>query len=260
MNRELSALKTAFRIGQLLRIPKFPHLKENNVRVGFIEQHQFERLVRHAHQLWLRLFLECAFTYGWRRGELLNIRVEQVDLLTKSIRLDPIQTKNARPREVAMTAVVYELVKQAVVGKNPGDRLLTRSPKLVKDFRDCWQKLCAKVGLGKFICRSCEKILTVKKCKCDGRRFKYTGTTPHDLRRSAARQLRQAGIAETTIMDMAGWATREMFKRYAITDSSDIRDAVVKLEQARTENSHKVSHNRPPETQGQAEATNGSIN
>jgi hypothetical protein len=61
-------------------------------------------------------------------------------------------------------------------------------------------------------------------------------------------------------MAMAGWATREMFKRYAITDGSDIRAAVVKLEQARAENSHSFSHNRPSEAQPEPEAVEGAVN
>jgi integrase len=267
VNRELSALKTALRLGQLPRIPKFPHLAETNVRTGFIELHQFQRLVRETRQLWLRLFLELAFTYGWRRSELLGVRVEQVDLLTKAIRLDPSQTKNAKPREVSMTAVVYELAKQAVAGKDPSDHLLTRGRKPVRDFRDSWRKLCAKAGLGKFTCRSCEKTVTGNTCKCGGRQFRYTGTSPHDFRRSAARELRKAGVAETTIMDMAGWETRAMFKRYAIVDDSDIRIAVGKLERARAEhdspgaeNRYENSHKLTSEAQTEAEAPKGAIN
>ncbi len=260
-NREMSALKTCFRIGQVPRMPQFPHLVEDNVRTGFIKQHEFDRMIPRADQLWLRLFLECGFTYGWRKGELLSLRVEQADLLTKTMHLDPIQTKNARPREVAMTATVYELIKQAVIGKDPGDRLLTRKGnKPVKDFRESWQKLCVRSGLGKFTCRKCEKVGDGDKCKCGSRAFKYKGRTPHDFRRSAAKQLREAGVAETTIMAIAGWSTREMFIRYGITDGSDIRAAVVKLEQARVENSHSFGHNRASEPPPKPEAVKGMVN
>jgi hypothetical protein len=39
-------------------------------------------------------------------------------------------------------------------------------------------------------------------------------------------------------MDIGGWKTREMFKRYAITDTKDIAAAISKREQARAEFSH----------------------
>jgi integrase len=202
---------------QLPRVVKFPNLSEDNVRTGFVEQHQFDRLVKEARG-WERLLLELAYTYGWRRTELLSIRVGQADLLTKTIRLDPVQTKNKEAKEITMTDVVFELCKQAVIGKAPTDYLLTRGKKPVRDFRDRWANLTKKANL--------------------------EGLLVHDLRRSPARQLRKAGIPESTIMDIAGWKTRAMFKRYAITDDSDTRAAVKKLEQARTENSHSFSHNQ----------------
>jgi len=42
------------------------HLWQKN-----IEQSDFERLRSLVTELWLRLFLEMAFQYGWRKQELL---------------------------------------------------------------------------------------------------------------------------------------------------------------------------------------------
>ena len=48
-------------------------------------------------------------------------------------------TKNLEGREVAMTAKVFELLRQAVVGKKPDDHLLTREGKRpILDFRKAW--------------------------------------------------------------------------------------------------------------------------
>jgi len=47
----------------------------------------------------------------------------------------------------------------------------------------------------------------------------------HDLRRSAARILRRAGVNQVTIMERGGWKTGKMFMRYAITDDRDQREA-----------------------------------
>jgi hypothetical protein len=38
-----------------------------------------------------------------------------------------------------------------------------------------------------------------------------------------------------------GWKTRQMFKRYAITDTKDVADAIDKREQAETQNGHDFS-------------------
>lgn len=44
-------------------VPHFPRLKENNVRRGFVEDADFDRLAAKADEPWLRTFLELAFTY-----------------------------------------------------------------------------------------------------------------------------------------------------------------------------------------------------
>lgn len=241
INRELAALKTMLRLGSRdhnLTVPLFPHLVENNVRTGFIEQADFDRLSSLATELWLRLFLEMAFQYGWRKQEILGLRVRQVDARTSLIRLDVGSTKNSEGREVTMTPAIRELIRQAIAGKKPDDYLLTRSDGLpAKDFRKGWKKLCEKAGLN--------------------------GLHIHDFRRSAAREYRKAGVPESTIMDIGGWKTREMFKRYAITDSKDIAAAIARREQARAENganSHNFSHNAPSEVQLETELGKSRIN
>jgi integrase len=50
----------------------------------------------------------------------------------------------------------------------------------------------------------------------------------YDLRRTAARNMRRAGVYETTIMAITGHRTRNMFDRYNIVDKQDSRDAAVK--------------------------------
>ena len=90
------------------RLPLFSHLREENARTGFVEDTDYARLTANTNELWLRLFLELAYTYGWRKTELLGLRVRQCDLIASSIRLEAAQSKNGQAREVVMTAAVYE--------------------------------------------------------------------------------------------------------------------------------------------------------
>lgn len=53
------------------------------------------------------------------------------------------------------------------------------------------------------------------------------------MRRSAARQLRLAGVAETVIMAAGGWKTQSVFKRYTIVSHADQAQAMEKLVEAR---------------------------
>ena len=47
----------------------------------------------------------------------------------------------------------------------------------------------------------------------------------YNLRRTAVRNLRPAGVAESVIMKITGHRTRGIFERYNITDQSDTREA-----------------------------------
>jgi hypothetical protein len=90
-------------------------------------------------------------------------------------------------------------------------------------------------------------VQTGKCPKCDRvhRQWKYSGLIVHDLRRSAAKALRAAGVAETVIMHVGGWLTPSMFRRYAILDEAEQRAAMQKLIEARQASDCKVAANAP---------------
>ncbi len=146
INRELSALKTTFRLGRkkqrIRHVPDFPHLAENNIRTGFLEDREYAALTAHCSELWMRLFLEIAYSFAWRKSEILNLRVTHVSLATRTIRLDVGATKSGEGREVTMTQRIAALVEQAIAGKGKDDYLLTRDGgHRVKDFRKAWSNL-----------------------------------------------------------------------------------------------------------------------
>jgi len=66
----------------------------------------------------------------------LNLRIRQVSLAARTIRLDPGTTKNENGREVSMAERIDVLAKQATAGKLKDDFLLTRDDgKRVRCFR-----------------------------------------------------------------------------------------------------------------------------
>ena len=80
------------------------------------------------------------------------MKVRQIDLENRTIRLFTGSTKNNEGRIVKMTAEVYGLLRDCVSNKEPGDHFLTRANnEPVRDVRGAWYCLCEKAGLGKFI-------------------------------------------------------------------------------------------------------------
>jgi integrase len=214
INRELAFLKRAFRLAltaspaKVRHVPAFPHLSENNARQGFLADADYEKLVAECAQtgLWLRAMLAVGCSFGWRKGEVLGLRVKQVDLAAGTIRLEQGTTKNNEGRTVKMTGDVYTLISACVIGKQAEDHVFTRDDgKPVLDFRKAWDNACERAGVPSLMF--------------------------HDLRRTGARNLRRLGVSEGVIQKIGGWKTRSVFDRYNIIDTADLEDAARRLDE-----------------------------
>jgi integrase len=196
------------------RLPAFPkHLKESEPRQGFVTSDQYSALVANARELWLRALIAVAYTYGFRKSELLNLRVGQVDLMDRWITLDAGTTKNGEGRRVKMTGEVFELMRACCRDKNQNDFVFTRTTgSRVIEPRKNWYTLCVASGLGQLIPRKRGK----------GVYKRYVGLKLHDFRRAAVRNLVRAGVPERVCMDICGHRTRSIFDRYNITSEADL--------------------------------------
>jgi integrase len=52
---------------------------------------------------------------------------------------------------------------------------------------------------------------------------------PHSLRRSAARNMERAGVPRSVAMELCGWKTEAMYRRYRVVAPSDFAEGVAKL-------------------------------
>lgn len=214
VNHEMALLRRAFRLAlkatprkvNPATLPCFPMLPENNVRKGFLLPEQYRRLLE-VLPLELRPLLVVGYHVGCRRGELLSLRKEQVELGAKQITLYPGTTKNSEGRVLPIYGDMLAVLTDQIEGlqKFPKCKwVFHRNGKRIRSFRESWRLACERAGV--------------------------TGLLFHDLRRSAIRNMRRAGISERIAMAISGHKTREVFDRYDIVDTADLEQAGAKLE------------------------------
>jgi integrase len=210
INRELSLLQRAFMLGyesqprKVARPLRFHRLAESKPRQGFIERKAYDALAANCSDLFMRTMLALAYSFGFRKSELLTLKVSDVNLLSGTVQLR--NSKNGEARKVSLTQDAKNLLAACIAGKSADDAVFTRGKgtKAVQDFRGTWDKITLAAGV--------------------------SGLLFHDLRRSAVRNMVRAGIPEVVCMKVSGHKTRNVFDRYNITSERDLADAAKKIE------------------------------
>jgi integrase len=186
-------------------VPVIETPKVENRRTGFFEVADFAALLVELPAV-LRPLIQFLKLTGWRRDEGRLLLWANVDRDGGVLRLDAAASKTGEPR-IFPYAAVTDL--QVVID----ERWAARDGLFV--FHDAGEP----IGVGKL--RSGWKRAT-KRAGLDGRLV-------HDLRRTAARDMRRAGLAESDIMALCGWESLSMFQRYAIRDEAALATAAAKL-------------------------------
>jgi integrase len=191
----------------------------DNVRHGYLNDSQYVALATECARigLWLRTLLAMAYAFGFRKSEMRNLRVRQIDLVERIITLEVGTTKNGEGREAGITQELLPLLSACIIGKQPDDYVLTdEDGKPIGDFRKNWKKACRAAGVPDLLV--------------------------HDLRRTAARNLRRLGESEGVIMSIGGWKTRHVFERYNIKSRDDVKRATARLDEKASEVVAQLRH------------------
>jgi integrase len=210
INRSLALLKHALRLGtqttppKLQRVPHIEMLPESNTRKGFFEETHYDALLPELPE-YLRPLLIAGYWTGCRRGELLRLRWDQVDLDRGVIRLAASETKSKTARTIPMVpSLIAALAVQRA--QHPGAEyvFIDDAGLPVRQFNKQWDAACKRAGL-------------------EGMLF-------HDLRRSAVRNLTRAGVSQHVAMQISGHKTASVFRRYDVVDETDLLEAAQKLQ------------------------------
>jgi integrase len=222
VNRYVETLRAAFRLGakeeKLSRLPHFPMLREDNVRRGFFERDEFDRV---AGALSDPVCDVARFAYltGWRKGEIVRMTWDQVDRAAGEVRL--FDSKNGRGRVLELDDELRSLVEARWTKRTyegPEGPALSRyvfheCGRPVVDFRKSWASACRAANL-------------------PGKLF-------HDLRRTAVRDMVRAGTPPTIARAISGHRSEAVFERYDIVSGRDMRQALERTQRYRRESEEK---------------------
>lgn len=207
VNRELTTLKRSLNLAKIedyiKSVPFVKMLKEPAPRQGFLEHDQFLAILSNL-PLYLKSLFMLAYITGMRRGEILSLRWDMVNIEEGYIRLHAGATKSGKGRTIYLPPKgIYALklaMKHRVLGCN---YVFHRRGKPIGSFYKSWRRACEAAG--------------------------YPGIYFHDCRRTAIRNLIRAGVPERVAMEITGHKTRAVFDRYDITSERDLKEAAIKL-------------------------------
>ncbi len=216
INRDLSALKRMFSLGlqaeKITQAPHIPRLDERNVRRGFLGDIEHLGVTSHLPFV-LSVMADTAFQYGWRKTEVMELLWAQVDLVEGLIRLEPGTTKNDEGRSVVLTADLLVKFKKwweetRALEEKTGRKIpwvFHRNGRRVRSIYKAWRAACEKAGIGP-------------------RYF-------HDYRRTAVRNMEMVAVPRSVAMKITGHKTESIYRRYAIVDMAQLREATRRMEQ-----------------------------
>jgi len=178
------------------------------VRRGFFSEQEIRRVIANL-EADLGDFTLFGWLTGWRK-EIRSLRWEDVD--GAAIRLRAIDAKDREARVVPLEGELAELIARRQTVRQvmrDGTPMLCSlvfhgDGEPIGDFRKAWATACKKSGVRRLF---------------------------HDLRRSACRNMIQAGVAQSVAMKISGHRTDSMFRRYAIVAESDLRTALQRTQE-----------------------------
>lgn len=211
VNRELAVLrKMMYKAIDWGRLDKNPVRKEDffqgedQMKERVLTSEEQGRLLK-ASSASLRPILITALNTGMRRGEILGLEWDRVDLESKKITLECTNTKNKKRREIPINGDLYSLLASLKITANGSAHVFPNpfTGKPLQDAKRAFYCACKKAGI-------------------KGLRF-------HDLRHTFASRLSARGVDLNTIRELLGHGSIRMTQRYLHSNQALKRNAVESL-------------------------------
>ncbi|MCC6130764.1 MAG: tyrosine-type recombinase/integrase [Acidobacteria bacterium] len=224
IDRELEILRRALKLGsergKVATVPRIPRLVSThaNARQGFFTGGQIGALLEAIEDEDFRDFVEWFSFTGWRVREIGSLEWRSYDQEHQVLRLEPRNAKTRRGRVVPVVGPLADILERRkkrrvltcrLIFHRQGDPLagLDRGGLQEWCYGQWWRAVKA-AGLPGLEASREERLI------------------PYDLRRTAIRNLRAAGVPERVAMEISGHVTRSTFDRYGIVDTTETAAAI----------------------------------
>jgi integrase len=208
-------------------VPYIKLSKERNRRLGFFEWDQFVALRKHLPD-YLKPVMTVAYFTGWRVPSELLTR-KRTHVTGGMLVLEAYEGKNEQPRKFPLD-IIPELNETIERQLEATRKLEVETGRVIPwlfhndgyrivDYLPAWRKATAAAGPA------------------------LAGRIPHDFRRTAARNLINAGVDPLTTMALVGWEDIGMLKRYNIIDEKTLKRGAAKLSAYHDEQKAQPSSN-----------------
>jgi integrase len=204
INRTTGLLKQGYIFAEL-PVPKIRKLDESgNVRHGFFSELEVRRVMANLDSD-LADFTLFGWLTGMRKAEIASLRWE--DVAGDEIRLRAENAKTGEGRTIPFEGELADLIERRKKARQfkvndvtmISPLIFHRDGEPIREFRKSWATACRLAGVRRLF---------------------------HDLRRSAARNMLNAGVPQAIAMQITGHRTDSMFRRYAIVTPNDVRTAL----------------------------------
>ncbi|MBP2677297.1 MAG: phage integrase family protein, partial [Deltaproteobacteria bacterium] len=190
----------------LRTVRKVKMLKEPAGRLRYLAPEEVQRLLKECTNPLLRAIVTVAVNSGMRRGEILNLTWDNVDLRNGYLLVT--QSKNGDRREVPINAAVREVLEGIVRRLDSTYVFCDKKGRMYKGGRNAFERACKRAGIYNF-------------------HF-------HDLRHTAASFMAMAGVDLMSIKQILGHKTIQMTLRYSHLSPGHLRNAVAAIDRAMT--------------------------
>jgi integrase len=210
LDRELETLRPAYALAEIEHLcPKIQRLVKvgTNARQGFVEPWEHEAIIAAMPSDVLRDVCRWAWLTGSRRNEILSLVWRNYSAADGMMRLDAANTKTGRSRKYPVEGELLAIIKRRLAARvsTSADELVFHvRGRRIGDFWNTFDRACIAA--------------------------KVQGRTFHDYRRSAIRQMSQAGVPRHLIMAFSGHTTDSVFNRYSIGSETELRAALAARE------------------------------